>query len=71
MRVAPDGDAASLPLESVLVACQIVPVVFVKKYRLPVDVETGSAQTWYPEASSVAPLHAVVPVALEPVIETI
>jgi len=44
---APDGDALSLPPEPMeLVACQIVPVVFVKKYRVPVDEDTGSAQAW-------------------------
>ena len=32
-----------MPL-SVEVACQIVPVVLVPKKRVPVEVETGSAQ---------------------------
>jgi hypothetical protein len=37
----------SLPDEPiVLVACQIVPVVLVKKKRVPVEVETGSAHAW-------------------------
>ena len=41
----PEGDAVSLPPEPIeLVDCQIVPVVFVKKKRVPVDDETGSAQ---------------------------
>ena len=45
MAEALDGDALSLPPAPIeLVACQIVPVVFVKKYRVPVEVDTGSAQ---------------------------
>ena len=40
----PEGDAVSVPALIVLVACQIVPVVFVKKWRVPVEDETGSAQ---------------------------
>jgi hypothetical protein len=71
MTEAPEGDALSLPLAPTeLVACQIVPVVFVKKYRVPVDVEIGSAQAWNPEASDVAPLQAR-PVAAVPVMDTL
>ncbi len=40
----PEGDAVSLPVLNELDACQIVPVVFVKKKRVPVEDETGSAQ---------------------------
>ena len=65
----PDGVALSLPEDIELVACQMVPVVFVKKYRVPVEDESGSAQAWYPDASDVAPVQEV-PVALVPVIET-
>ena len=42
MTLAPDGDDESSPVMAV-VACQIVPVVFVKKCRVPVEVETGLA----------------------------
>lgn len=71
MTEAPDGVALSLPPEPTeLVACQMVPVVFVKKYRVPVEVDTGSAQAWKPEARFVAPLHAV-PVFAVPVIDTL
>ena len=42
MTAAPDGDDESSPV-IVEVDCQIVPVVFVKKYRVPVDVEIGLA----------------------------
>ena len=45
IAVPPDGDAVSLPLDPIEdVPCQMVPVVLVKKYRVPVDVESGSAQ---------------------------
>jgi len=71
MTDAPEGVALSLPPEPMeLVDCQIVPVVFVKKYRVPVDVEIGSAQAWKPEANAVAPLQAV-PVCDVPVIDTL
>ena len=70
MTEAPEGVALSLPPEPIdEVDCQMVPVVLVKKYRVPVDVETGSAQARYPEARVAAPLHAV-PVAVDPVIDT-
>ena len=47
MALPPDGDALSLPLAPIdEVNCQMVPVVLVKKYRVPVDVESGSAQAW-------------------------
>ena len=73
MTEPPDGDRLSLPPEPIeLVPCQIVPVVFVKKCRVPVDVETGSAQAWKPDPSAVAPLQAVVPLgAAVPVIDTL
>ena len=72
MTDAPEGVALSLPPEPIeLVDCQIVPVVFVKKYLVPVDVETGSAQAWYPAASAVAPLHALLPLCCVPVIDTL
>ena len=45
IAVPPEGEAVSLPVAPMeLVDCQIVPVVLVKKKRVPVDVETGSAQ---------------------------
>ena len=67
----PEGELLSLPADNVEAPCQIVPVVFVKKWRVPVDVEIGSAQAWKPEPSAVAPLQAVVPVgAALPVIDT-
>jgi hypothetical protein len=43
MTLAPEGDAESSPVTA-LVDCQIVPVVLVKKWRVPVDVDSGSAQ---------------------------
>jgi hypothetical protein len=44
--VPPEGVALSdIPL-SVAVPCQMVPVVFVPKKRVPVDVDTGSAHAW-------------------------
>lgn len=44
MTDAPEGDALSLPPAPIeLVDCQIVPVVLVKKYRVPVDEDSGSA----------------------------
>jgi hypothetical protein len=47
MAVAPVGEALSLPLEPIeLVDCQIVPVVFVKKYRVPVELDSGLAHAW-------------------------
>ena len=62
MAVAPVGEALSLPLEPIeLVDCQIVPVVFVKKYRVPVLIDIGSAQAWKPDARPVDPLQAVPP----------
>ena len=45
MGVPPEGDAVSLPAAPIeLVACQTVPVLFVKKYRVPVFELRGSAQ---------------------------
>ena len=38
----PEGEDESSPVIAE-VFCQIVPVVFVKKYRVPVEVETGFA----------------------------
>jgi hypothetical protein len=38
---------------------------------VPVDVDSGSAQAWKPEARFVAPLQAVEPVAAVPVIDTL
>ena len=71
MTAPPVGVALSLPPEPIEeVDCQIVPVVFVKKKRVPVDVDTGSAHAWQPEARAVAPLQAVAPVWAVPVIDT-
>ena len=72
MAVPPDGDVVSLPAAAIdELDCQIVPVVFVKKKRVPVDVETGSAHARYPDARFAAPLQAVEPVCAVPVIDTL
>ena len=72
MAVPPVGEALSLPVAPRLeLDCQIVPVVFVKKNRVPVDVETGSAHARYPDARFAAPLQAVEPVCAVPVIDTL
>jgi hypothetical protein len=44
--VPPEGAPVSVPAAPIaLVPCQMVPVVFVKKCRVPVVVASGSAQT--------------------------
>ena len=68
----PEGAAESLPAPLIEApACQIVPVVLVKKWRVPVVIVRGSAQAWNPDATLVAPLHAVNPETAVPASETV
>ena len=70
--VPPEGAAVSLPVPPIAaVACQRVNVLLMKKWRVPVVELMGSAHAWNPDATLLAPLHAVNPETPVPASETV